>query len=420
MAVREHGVLLCVLVVFGCLFATSIVVGADDGGSSGIVTVGEENVGYLNGTTTNPDNETDALPDNETDGEANNETDDPDNDTDSTPSNGSPITPGLGNETFEGTANETDEDPSLDGYDDLYIEFYLHENGTASWTVEYRYRLDKDDNETVDWEAFESDVTEESEAYLDLIERRWSDRAAEAGSEIGRNMSADNFTMATDNQTTPHEYGYVQFRFNWYKFAHVEVNRIKAGEAIEGLILDERTQLVVTWPDAYNATVSPPPDQQREAAVIWHGAETNFVDGEPRIELIESGEGPTTSEEEPEPDGTFPWLLGIILSMLAGGAIVGWWYRFRQPSSTADGNRPPERSGEGSPPLELLSNEERVLHLLESRGGRLKQQEVVSELGWTEAKTSQVVGQLRENDEIEVFRVGRENVLALPDEEDGG
>ena len=68
-------------------------------------------------------------------------------------------------------------------------------------------------------------------------------------------------------------------------------------------------------------------------------------------------------------------------------------------------------------PPELLSNEERVLQLLEQRGGRIKQQDVVSELDWTEAKTSQVVGDLREDDEIEVFRIGRENVLSLPDNE---
>ena len=48
----------------------------------------------------------------------------------------------------------------------------------------------------------------------------------------------------------------------------------------------------------------------------------------------------------------------------------------------------------------------------------MKQQQVVQELGWTDAKTSQVVGNLREEEEIEVFRIGRENVLALPGETD--
>ena len=67
-------------------------------------------------------------------------------------------------------------------------------------------------------------------------------------------------------------------------------------------------------------------------------------------------------------------------------------------------------------PEALLSSEERVLRLLEDNGGRMKQQQVVQELDWTDAKTSQVVGTLRDDGEIEVFRIGRENVLALPGE----
>jgi len=47
----------------------------------------------------------------------------------------------------------------------------------------------------------------------------------------------------------------------------------------------------------------------------------------------------------------------------------------------------------------------------------MRQQEVVAETGWTEAKTSQVVGEMREAGTIETFRLGRENVLKLADED---
>jgi uncharacterized membrane protein len=69
----------------------------------------------------------------------------------------------------------------------------------------------------------------------------------------------------------------------------------------------------------------------------------------------------------------------------------------------------------GAPPAGLLSNEEQVLQLLESNGGRLKQQQVAGELDWTDAKTSQVIGGLRDEDKVETFRIGRENVVTLPD-----
>ncbi|WP_423751014.1 helix-turn-helix transcriptional regulator [Salinirarus marinus] len=68
---------------------------------------------------------------------------------------------------------------------------------------------------------------------------------------------------------------------------------------------------------------------------------------------------------------------------------------------------------------DLLSNEERVLKFVEERGGRVKQQEIVQAFDWTEARTSQILRDLRDDGELEGFRLGRENVLKLPDDESG-
>jgi hypothetical protein len=69
-------------------------------------------------------------------------------------------------------------------------------------------------------------------------------------------------------------------------------------------------------------------------------------------------------------------------------------------------------------PEELLSPEERVLRLLERNGGRMKQKRVTEELDWSAARTSQVVGNLRDEGDVESFRLGRENVLKFPDDDD--
>lgn len=65
-----------------------------------------------------------------------------------------------------------------------------------------------------------------------------------------------------------------------------------------------------------------------------------------------------------------------------------------------------------------MSDEERVLQLLEKNGGRMKQQELKDELGWSRTKTSNVVNDLEESGKIEMYRLGRENTLALPGEMD--
>jgi uncharacterized membrane protein len=48
----------------------------------------------------------------------------------------------------------------------------------------------------------------------------------------------------------------------------------------------------------------------------------------------------------------------------------------------------------------------------------VKQQEIVEAFDWTEARTSQIVRDLRDDGELDGFRLGRENVLKLPDEDE--
>lgn len=77
-----------------------------------------------------------------------------------------------------------------------------------------------------------------------------------------------------------------------------------------------------------------------------------------------------------------------------------------------------DRTGDQEPPPELLSDEERVLGLLEDNGGRMKQQDVTAALDWSQTKTSNVVNDLQDDGKIEVYRLGNENTLALPGEID--
>jgi len=64
---------------------------------------------------------------------------------------------------------------------------------------------------------------------------------------------------------------------------------------------------------------------------------------------------------------------------------------------------------------ELLSDEERVTSLLERNGGRMKQANIVKETGWSNAKVSQLLSSMDEAGEIDKLRIGRENLISLPD-----
>jgi Uncharacterized membrane-associated protein/domain len=75
-------------------------------------------------------------------------------------------------------------------------------------------------------------------------------------------------------------------------------------------------------------------------------------------------------------------------------------------------------TGESGAP-ELLSDEERVERLLRANGGRMKQAVIVEETGWSNAKVSQLLSTMNENDRIKKLRIGRENLITVPEQGPG-
>ena len=80
-------------------------------------------------------------------------------------------------------------------------------------------------------------------------------------------------------------------------------------------------------------------------------------------------------------------------------------------SSSAEGD-----AGASTPPadLSLLADDERVERLLERNGGRMRQAQIVSETGWSDAKVSQLLSGMADEERITKLRIGRENLISLP------
>ncbi|MFB6308279.1 MAG: helix-turn-helix transcriptional regulator [Haloarculaceae archaeon] len=329
--------------------------------------------------------------------------------------------------------------------DTVTLQASIQPDGDAAWAVIYRVRLD-DDNETAAFEEYQAAIRNDTDSYTGEFRTRMSRTAATAANATGREMAIENVTVETEITALPQKYGVVTYRFRWTNFAAVSGDRIRAGDALDGLFLDGETVLRMRFPAGYRVTeVTPKPDEQSDREVIWRGAQ-DFGPGEPRLILAE-GTAPSASPsaESPSPPtgtGGTGLLAGGVLAVAAVVATVLAVRRYGWPgSATADSDdgddggtggaaRSDSETDAGSdgsedapatPPEELLSNEEQVLKLLADNGGRMKQKEVADRLDWTAAKTSQVVGDLRDEGEVEAFRLGRENVLTLPDVDiDGG
>jgi hypothetical protein len=293
-------------------------------------------------------------------------------------------------------------------------------DGDADWTVAYRIRLD-DDNDTQAFEDLRADIQSNETAYTDRFGDRMRRTAGTAENATGREMAVRNVSVTARQETFGQTYGVVTYQFQWTNFAATSDGQLDVGDALAGLFLDGETSLTLRWPAAYTATsVSPQPDDRTNTSVTWRG-QRQFGSGEPRVVLVQQAAGDGGG-------GIDPLLVGgavLALLVLAVAAAV----RRRgagasddptdetSPVSSADAGADESGSttASDSPPADLLSNEEQVLQLLEAHGGRVKQQAVASQLEWTAAKTSQVIGGLRDEGELETFRIGRENVVTLPD-----
>ncbi|WP_050034093.1 helix-turn-helix transcriptional regulator [Halorubrum halophilum] len=325
--------------------------------------------------------------------------------------------------------------------DDVLIEVSVEPDGDAVWETQYRVQLANDDEEQA-FEELRADVESDPDAYASQFGERMRATADTAENATGRKMNVTNVTVTADRRELPQSYGVLTYRFEWSNFAAVDGSRLVVGDAIDALFLDETSSLIVSWEDGYRlGDASPSPTETRDSAVVWQGP-VDFTEGEPRV----------TIEPEGRSAGAVPLVaVGLLVAIVA---VVG--YRRRPwgsseasspsegPAATADesaddaedsksaaaatavagadGDDGPAGSGDdtgadSAAPIDddLLSNEEQVLRLVEANGGRMKQKRVAEELDWTAAKTSQVVTGLRDEGDLDGFRLGRENVLSLPD-----
>lgn len=75
----------------------------------------------------------------------------------------------------------------------------------------------------------------------------------------------------------------------------------------------------------------------------------------------------------------------------------------------------PDRPAADVPP-EFLSNEDRVLQLLEDNGGRMRQTDVVDETDWSKSKVSRVLAEMEEDGQVVKVDVGKGNVVTRPED----
>lgn len=332
----------------------------------------------------------------------------------------------------------------------VLLEVNVQESGDAVWTVTARYRLET----TNDTAAFDR-LIEDYEAGEDVgpTVTPFQELAARGENRTDRSMGIDGVTRSGEVRNrsnagpdTPGDAtGVLMLEFQWTAFANTVEDGIRIGDVFGGSWdLGADQTLVVRPPSGYSVDTVRPSTAVDGGVLRWEGPQ-NFGENEPAIVYLQSNNTPPPTDDPPTGDDTsWLYLLGVAIAVIGGGVVVYTWLRrddlFEDeptPTTTDDATGPASTPGDdtGPPPdeppavtpepsvepddavdPELLSDEERVERLLDDNGGRMKQADIVTETDWSNAKVSQLLSAMADDDRVEKLRIGRENLITLTDD----
>jgi len=323
------------------------------------------------------------------------------------------------------------------------FDVQLTPSGDAEWTVSTQFRLTTA-NET---RAFER-LGERFEAgEADLAYDAATFRQAAAAASGNRSMSIEVVEHDANVTTADGErVGRLSLRFRWTNFVERTGESYRLGDAFNttdgtwfpGLASDQT--LVIRPPGGYSVETAPVPVDN--GVLRWEGRQSFEPGYLGQITYTGATATPTPTPDDDPPVAMLGGVGVLVVLALAGGSL--WWRRQSSAGErggvTTDGDEPEDDdrggavpSGDGAatgggatgpPPTDadgetdptLLSDEERVLQLLETNDGRMKQGTIVEATGWSNAKVSQLLSAMDEAGEIEKLRIGRENLISLPGE----
>jgi len=365
-----------------------------------------------------------------------------------------------------GPINESGDLPTQDRFTSTTFNIEVYENGSARWTFNY-YTASLNDSESDQFRTFANRFeSEETDLWRNF---RASARtlAASGANATERNMTVSGFRRSASlNSATIDTRGRVQMSFLWTRFARVEGTDVVVGDVFEGELYIAANQWLVfeTGPNLRfdPAEIDPMPDTNSSTSIAdsdtitWKG-ERRFSDNRPRVvfSVSQSGEQPTATEGTTETamatgmpttsatkqagsDGPLQLLLvGLFVLAVGIGAVVAWRSGLLDRMTAGDdgettGDGATETNASAGPSTaaaageseaandepgvaeeELLSDEDRVVRMLETNGGRMKQANIVDETGWSKSKVSMLLSEMEDEEVISKLRVGRENIVSL-------
>ena len=290
------------------------------------------------------------------------------------------------------------------------IVIHIDTTGSALWIVETRLVLTTQEDEKL-FDEFQKDETLK-EGKLSDFKERMNLLLEKIKYSRQRSMNMTNFDIFLGTETTVTKtYGVIQLQFTWEGFAIKENDTIIMGDVFEGgYYLSRNEILVVEIPDNYHVvSVSPSPDQQKRSTLIWEGP-MNFVTGEPAvvmekdvIQQTEKEEEEISEEEKEEEISEEENGKAILIASGLGLILI--------PALLVVVTKKKKQKEE--PQKLYMDDKNLVIETIRSHGGSIAQKELPGLTGFSKAKISILLNELKEEGLIRKTFRGRENQITL-------
>jgi len=282
--------------------------------------------------------------------------------------------------------------PIYDAYCQSYVEYKVQANSdnSADWTITRVSGIDTD-----------IDVVGFQERVATLVDAAASETQREMAVEEDSLQMRDDISWETQSRKTV-------YAFTWQNFSITEEGKITFGDVFGvkdffGKLYGEGTLQINYPPTCAVLSVSPRPDEQDDSSqtLKWLGTEY-FSNAEHEIVLVDNSQNASN-------DGWQQYAtLGAGLS-IAIAALVTGIYVFRRRKAKALAFRTVALAG--APFVE--SDEEKIIKVIRSSGGNIRQSAITEQCRFSKAKTSQLLAALEQRGVIKRYKRGRDKIVTL-------
>ncbi len=286
--------------------------------------------------------------------------------------------------------------PIYDARCDSYVEYKVQINGdnSADWTITRVSSI-----------STSVDVIDFQERVAMLVDAVANETRREMAVDEDSLQMTDEISWETQSRKTV-------FAFAWQNFSISEDGRLMFGDVFRGADFFGQLYgdgaLQINYPSTYVVvSVSPRPDERDDAVQMlkWLGTEY-FINGEPEVILDNS--------QSAGGDWWQQYRVVAGLAVAVAAFIVGIYIlRHRKSKAIA-----PKKAALAGAAL-VESDEEKIIKLVRSSGGKMRQSAITEQCRFSKAKTSQLLAALEHKRVITRYKRGRDKIVTLNEQATG-